>query len=468
MGQISQVFSGQKDEGQSDVDQEPGHLLAGDGVGGEGESGPQRENDPEVIALAQVVESSQGSEHQGQSLVHGQADEVVVPGLVASGDILLGNPVPHALPDSGECAGWVGKHGGVEGEPHQVEDSGADEPGPSAPCCPEGHGNCQGSGYQGDGDDVVPGKAVGGSVDGNSRREHGCDHSPDTDQGGGQDHVQGPGDSHEKHADDQWPEGRAGEEEAFRRDRQQDGGEGQVSRPGWPARTGGVGNGAEEDEDDGNGDGQWGHDQPQEAVYVIPPAPVEGNQPGGKHQEQGSGDPHRGVYHGELQDRAAPNGRSGHAGVFDVPVDEFESDQVLEQTGQSRPLGEGQRHQQKEESSRAGEVAQAFSAEDQGGELGDGQEEGDNSQGGGDDEGRFLGGEHEGQDRGGQVEVAVFLLLEVAPHEDEEKGGPDGHDDVVAAETAEVQQDRGNSEHSSGDERTGVAQTAAEQVGEGN
>ena len=98
VGEFAKELAGDQDEGGGDVDHQPGHFLGGDSVGGQGEDCPQGKSQAEYVPTEVEIDHSGDAEEERQQLVDRETDEVVVPGLVASGHVLLGNPVSHALP----------------------------------------------------------------------------------------------------------------------------------------------------------------------------------------------------------------------------------------------------------------------------------------------------------------------------------------------------------------------------------
>ena len=166
------------DERQRQVGGQPGHLLARDDVGEQREARPEHQEPLEAVAAAQPkdgndegaggerqverlasytwapqsgidapggeagggqyqerpgeeakaasehVEQGRGdAEEEGEELVDRQQGEVVVPGLTAALDFLLGKPVAEGLPDASSETEHVGQKGGVEQEKDAVEQS---------------------------------------------------------------------------------------------------------------------------------------------------------------------------------------------------------------------------------------------------------------------------------------------------------------------------------------------------------
>jgi len=75
---------------------------------------------------------SQGEKH-GQELVHADQHEVIVPGLLASGDVLLREPVSQLADDTGDNAHPVGEHGREERHKDEPENPCAGQPPASVP-----------------------------------------------------------------------------------------------------------------------------------------------------------------------------------------------------------------------------------------------------------------------------------------------------------------------------------------------
>ena len=132
---LSEEPAGQHYDRQRDVHEEPGHLLAGDRVREEGHHRPVDEEHTQGVAPANVEDGGQEAEDQGQELVHGRDDEVVVPGLVPSGHVLLYDPVPQRLPYAGADSHRIGEEGRVQEDPDDPEDGGASPPYWPAPLC---------------------------------------------------------------------------------------------------------------------------------------------------------------------------------------------------------------------------------------------------------------------------------------------------------------------------------------------
>ena len=82
-----------------------------------GESGggqDQEHGGEEAKPSPEHVEQGRGdAEEEGEELVDRQQGEVVVPGLTAALDFLLGKPVAEGLPDAGSETEHVGQKGGV-------------------------------------------------------------------------------------------------------------------------------------------------------------------------------------------------------------------------------------------------------------------------------------------------------------------------------------------------------------------
>ena len=135
LDQLSEEPACQHDNRQRDVDEEPGHLLAGDGVSEEGHHRPVDQEHAKGVAPANVEDGCQEAEDEWQELVHRGDDEVVVPGLVPPGHVLLYHPVPQGLPDAGADPHWVGEEGRVHQDPYDPEDGGASPPYGPAPLC---------------------------------------------------------------------------------------------------------------------------------------------------------------------------------------------------------------------------------------------------------------------------------------------------------------------------------------------
>src|SRR3712207_93038 len=56
--------------------------------------------------------------------------------------------------------------------------------------------------------------------------------------------------------------------------------------------------------------------------------------------------------------------------------------------------------------------------------------------------------------------------MDIAPNQHQQGGGPESHDNVLASETAEVEQGRRYREHHPGQQRPKAAQVVAKEVGQ--
>ena len=124
--QVPQVLAGQENAGEGNVYQQPWHLLRRHRVSQQGQAGPAGQYQAEYVPLPQKIDGSGHPKDYRQHLVHGKTDEIVIPGLVSPGHVLLGDPVPHAQPRAAKNSGNVTEYGGVKSYPDPVENSGAD------------------------------------------------------------------------------------------------------------------------------------------------------------------------------------------------------------------------------------------------------------------------------------------------------------------------------------------------------
>ena len=102
LGEMPHKRAGRQRQRQGDVHQQPGHLFAGGGVGGESRNRPGGQRQPERLPPPDEPHNCCQPEHQSQHFVNAQSDRVVIPGLVAAGFFLLHQPISQALPRSGE------------------------------------------------------------------------------------------------------------------------------------------------------------------------------------------------------------------------------------------------------------------------------------------------------------------------------------------------------------------------------
>ena len=160
-------------EGQRDVDQQPRHLLAGDRVQQECGDRPIDQKQAESVAPSQEVDDTDDADEEGQKLVHGGRDEVVVPRLPAASLALLDNPVPEGLPDAAlDAPVEVRQERRVQQRPDRVEDQRASPPHRPVPPVPEICGESSHAYHDQEGDNVAAAQGFAYSCTAVRRGEH--------------------------------------------------------------------------------------------------------------------------------------------------------------------------------------------------------------------------------------------------------------------------------------------------------
>ena len=195
-------------------------------------------------------------------------------------------------------------------------------------------------------------------------------------------------------------------------------------------------------------------DDPRVAQWAPADQPEENGQTRGRH--------HGVEYPRHVNDRngkhaALPGRRAGHAcrsvevGHIvpgeRVRVGQGQAKETLEHADKRRPLGESQREQEQEHRYRRSLAGKGFAAPQPGQDIRESRHERDEPENGHQQVGRFLARKHEGQDCRGHIKVQPPAAVQVAPHQDDERKGPEHHDDVVAAKAAEIQEHRGKRQH---------------------
>ena len=130
---MPQQHTGGQRQRHGDVHQQPGHLFRRCRVDCQRGHRPGRQHDAKWLPPTQQPNHRRQAECQRHQLVHRQPHRVVVPGLVAPGDLLLRQPVAQALPRAGEHPGPVGENGRVQRQPYCIKDAGAPQPHAAAP-----------------------------------------------------------------------------------------------------------------------------------------------------------------------------------------------------------------------------------------------------------------------------------------------------------------------------------------------
>ena len=112
---------------------EPGHLLAGEGEGGEQDEEPDDEEAGKGGAAEEGPGSAGEGENEGQELVGGHDHQVVEPGLHAAAHVLLRLPVVDRAPGAAADAAGVRPERRHEGGVDECDHGGGDEPGARTP-----------------------------------------------------------------------------------------------------------------------------------------------------------------------------------------------------------------------------------------------------------------------------------------------------------------------------------------------
>src|SRR6266487_988620 len=82
------------------MDHQPGHLFGGPGIDKYIAGKPVHQEETEARRLEQTANDANQTEYQAYLLVQGNKQQVVVPGLTTTRDLLLLDPIVEALPDA--------------------------------------------------------------------------------------------------------------------------------------------------------------------------------------------------------------------------------------------------------------------------------------------------------------------------------------------------------------------------------